>query len=144
MNSLVPTILCVEDETSHALLIKHALKELEIKTSFVHVFDGKAALDYIFKEGEFSDLLTSSPPALILLDLNIPKVEGLAVLQKIKTDPEHAAIPVIIMSSSNSPKEIQAAYEHHANCCLLKPQGFSGLVDMLQGIVNFWLGPHQR
>lgn len=68
-------------------------------------------------------------------------MEGLEVLRKIKANPNYADIPILIMSSSNAPKDVQIAYEAHANCCLLKPQGFGGLVDMLQGVVNFWIAP---
>jgi CheY-like chemotaxis protein len=134
-----PIILCVEDEPAHALLLKHALNEIDIKTHFVHVLDGQAALDYVFREGSFSDITSSPTPALIFLDLNVPKVEGIEILKKFKSSPDYADIPVVVMSSSNAPQDVRIAYENHANCYLLKPQGFGDLIGMLKGVVGFWL-----
>ncbi len=143
MSTAIPLILCIEDEPAHALLIKHALKELDGEFSFAHISDGRAAIDYLFGVGESGDRTSYPVPALVLLDLNIPKVAGVEVLRRIKGDPEYAAIPVLIMSSSTSPQDVQIAYANHANCCLLKPQGFADLIDMLRGVTDFWL-PRQR
>jgi CheY-like chemotaxis protein len=139
MNPFFPVILCVEDMAAHAHLFKHALKEVGTDVSFMHVTDGQAALDYLAQTNEFKEPELAPCPTLVLLDLNIPKIDGMEVLKKIRASASHSHIPVVIMSTSNYHKDIEAAYENNANCYLVKPQDFDDLVDMVKGIVNFWL-----
>ena len=137
-------ILSVEDEPSHAQLIRLALKAAGFQGDFVNVSDGQAALDFLAGKGEDHAPFSTSVPSLILLDLNIPKVDGLEVLKRVKNNPDLSHIPVIILSSSHFSKDIQSAYENSANCYLVKPMGFTDLVALAKGITGFWLGndPH--
>ena len=128
-------LLFVEDNPGDAHLIKEAFKRLSLPHA-VHVLsDGTAVLPYLTKQGEYSE---APVPDLILLDLNMPKKSGIEVLIEIKESPEWQAIPVVILTSSQSPKDVEACYRHHANCVLTKPFEFKGVLDMVTALNAFW------
>ncbi len=132
-------ILLVEDNESHAELIMENLQEHRIANKMHLVQNGKDALDYLFREGAFSNPEDSPRPHIILLDLRLPKVDGLDVLKKVKTEESLSAIPVVILTSSDAGKDIERAYKLHANSYLMKPVKFEDFTEMLKSLGFYWL-----
>ena len=130
-------ILHVEDEENDVLLIQHALTKAGV-TSPVHVAsDGQQALDYLNGQGNYANRAEFPLPYLVLLDLKLPFVPGLDVLKFIRQT--ELPIVVVILSSSESDKDIAAAYRLGANAYLVKPSDISKLADVAKGIKDFWL-----
>jgi len=133
------TILLVEDEEAHATIVKRNFKDLNLANKINHVTDGQAALDYLYQRNTYSAPLSSPRPELILLDLRLPKIDGLEVLKIIKTDPELMRIPVVIMTTSSAEKDITQAYDNYANSYLVKPLDLQQFMPMLESIGFYWL-----
>ncbi|MDJ0837729.1 MAG: response regulator [Acidobacteriota bacterium] len=133
-------ILLVEDNPDHAEIVMHCLEEGQMIDKVLHLMDGKAALEYLFREGPYADSEDSPRPDLILLDLRLPKVSGLDVLKKIKDSQQVQTIPVVILTTSNAPADVNRAYEYHANSYLVKPVDFGKYADMLETLGFYWLG----
>jgi len=133
------TILLVEDEDAHAVIVKRNLNDFKLANKINHVKDGQAALDYLYQRNEYDDPLSSPRPELILLDLRLPKVDGLEVLKTIKTDPELMRIPVVVMTTSSAEKDITQAYDNYANSYLVKPLDLEQFMPMLESIGFYWL-----
>ncbi len=129
-------ILLVEDNRGDVTLITQALAETDIHPDVRHVKDGIEAMQYLRKEAPFLDALK---PAIIILDLNLPRKDGRAVLAEIKSDPALALTPVIIFSSSDAPQDISGCYELHANCYIVKPRDLFGMTEIMRSLVDFWL-----
>lgn len=129
-------ILIVEDNPADARLAVEALKESEISNNISIVQDGVEAISFLKNENGFSD---TPLPDLILLDLNLPKMNGKEVLKIIKNDPNLKRIPVIILTTSDSDQEISATYDLHANCYINKPVGLDQFITVIQSVENFWL-----
>jgi len=132
-------ILLVEDNEAHAKIVERGLKNHRIANRLHHVPDGKAALDYVFRRGEFSDPEVSPRPHVILLDLRLPKVDGLEVLKTIKEDKEARRIPVIVLTTSEAEKDVMTAYDNHANAYLTKPVDFDKFAQQMNDLGFFWL-----
>jgi CheY-like chemotaxis protein len=129
-------ILLVEDNPGDARLAQEALTENHINHILYHVEDGLQALDFLYKRGVYH----SSPrPDLILLDLNLPKIKGHQVLVEIKSDESLKKIPVVILSISQSEKDIERSYELNANCYITKPLDINEFIEVFGRIQNFWL-----
>lgn len=139
MNSDPAIILLVEDEPAHAEIIKRNFQTFRTSTTLKHVSDGEAALDYLYRKNGFSDPDSSPRPVLILLDLRLPKVDGLQVLKTIKTDPGLNDIPVVILSTSASETDIAMAYAGNANSYLVKPLDFTEFCDLLNLLGLYWI-----
>ncbi len=133
------TILLVEDEDAHAAIVKRNFNDFKLANKINHVKDGQAALDYLYQRNQYSDPLSSPRPELILLDLRLPKVDGLEVLKTIKTDPSLTPIPVVIMTTSSAEKDITQAYDNYANSYLVKPLDLQQFMPMLESIGFYWL-----
>ncbi len=140
------TILLVEDNDDHAELVMRTFGKLTDRVRLEHLSDGAQALDYLSARGEYAD---SRPPrpAVILLDLRLPKVDGLEVLRQLKETPDLKSIPVVILTTSAAEADVARAYEHHANAYLVKPIEFSQFSNLLRDLGLFWLvwnkGPAQ-
>ena len=129
-------ILLVEDNPGDVFLIRGAL-ELGLLPKRVHaVSDGEEALDYLDQRGAYQ---AAAQPDLILLDLNLPKINGLAVLEIIKENKRLRHIPVLVLSTSMAERDINACYEHHANCYLTKPRELDEFLDLVQQVESYWL-----
>ena len=128
------TILLVEDEPAHAEIVRRNFETMQIANSLKHVSDGEAALDYLYRHNAFSDPASSPRPGLVLLDLRLPKVDGLQVLKTIKNDPALMNIPVIVLSTSASEADISSAYSNMANSYLVKPVDFSQFSELLESL----------
>ncbi|MFT5219175.1 MAG: two-component system response regulator [Planctomycetota bacterium] len=108
-------LLLVEDNLAHAEMVKRSFEQHKVSNCLKHVEDGQQALDYLFNEGEFTDKEEDPIPHCILLDLRLPKVAGLKVLRRIKTDDNLKKTPVVILTTSVAEQDIARAYEYHAN-----------------------------
>lgn len=133
------TILLVEDEDAHAVIVKRNLSDFKVANKINHVKDGQQALDYLFQREQYADPLSSPRPELILLDLRLPKVDGLEVLKIIKSAPKLVRIPVVIMTTSSAEKDVTEAYDHYANSYLVKPLDLKKFMPMLESIGFYWL-----
>lgn len=128
-------ILLVEDNPGDARLILEAFKDSEITTNINTVTDGEQALHYLQKKNSFAN---SIRPNIIFLDLNLPKVNGLEVLETIKNDVSLKTIPVVILTTSSSDEHIVKSYNLNANCYITKPVDFDKFLDAVKTIEGFW------
>jgi CheY-like chemotaxis protein len=128
-------ILLVEDNPGDVRLIKEALKEGKIENNLDVVIDGEQALSFLYKKGDYLNVIT---PDLILLDLNLPKINGFEVLEKIKNDPQLKVIPVIVLTTSQSERDIIESYALHVNCYVSKPVEYDSFMTVVRSIENFW------
>lgn len=137
-------ILLVEDNPDHAELVRRGFARHSIAIRLVHVEDGASALDYLFQRGPYADPVAHPRPAIILLDLRLPKVDGLTVLQTIKTSSELNRIPVIILTTSQAETDVARAYDYHANSYLVKPVEFPDFVALVRELGCYWLDWNTR
>ena len=131
-------ILLVEDNALDAELTISGLKEGNLANQITWVKDGQQALDYLFREGDYSDR-ANMPPRLVLLDLKMPKVDGIDVLRLIKSDPRTRSIPVVVMTSSEEESDIAKSYELGVNSYVVKPLNFTMLADVTRKAGFYWL-----
>lgn len=132
-------ILLVEDNPDHAQLIMRSFENHRIVNKIYSVGDGEAALDYLFQRDAYSNPEKNPQPHLILLDLRIPKIDGLEVLKEIKNSEKLRRIPVVILTSSEADKDLAKAYDTHANSYLVKPVGFDKFRKMMDDLGFYWL-----
>ncbi len=129
-------ILLVEDNPGDVVLTKEALKDSKILNA-VHVAkDGEVALDMLFRKNQYHDF---ELPDLILLDINLPKIDGREVLATIKNDNLLKLIPVVMLTTSDSDKDVYESYRNYANCYIVKPVDMEKFVTVIASIENFWL-----
>src|ERR1700678_1661756 len=129
-----PTILLVEDNPDDEALTLRAFKRSNIRNEIAVVRDGAEALGYLFPESE-----VTPSPALILLDLNLPKIGGLEVLRRMRADDRPALIPVVVLTSSKLEEDILDSYRNGANAYVRKPVKFSDFTDAVNTLGLFWL-----
>ncbi len=140
MHNQPTTILYVEDSVDHAGLVMRCLEDSPVACIVHLVEDGEAALDYLFRRGDYQDPQSSPTPRVVLLDLRLPKLDGLEVLRTIKTTEALLKIPVVILTSSETYEDIARSYEYHANSYVVKPTDFERFTEMMEFIGLFWLG----
>jgi len=139
MNGEPLTILLVEDNPDHAELVMRNMSDFQVANRIVHVEDGEAALDYLFARGAYADRQGLPLPHLMLLDLRLPKVDGLQVLKEVKIDPRLRTVPVVILTTSDAERDMAMAYEFHANSYLTKPVAFADFSKLLADMGFYWL-----
>jgi two-component system response regulator len=139
MVNQVVEILLAEDSASDAEMTISALKKSNLANKLLHVKDGAAALDYIFAEGIYSDRKIEDKPKLILLDLKMPKVNGIEVLQKIRTDERTKKIPVVVLTSSKEDPDIQKCYDLGVNSYVVKPLEFDEFQRAISNLGLYWI-----
>lgn len=132
-------ILLVEDNPNDAELTKIAFKDAKISNKFYHVKDGEEALELLFKTGRYKDLKTTAPLKLILLDLRLPKVDGIDVLKRIKADPSLKVLPIVILTSSREEKDIVESYQLGVNSYIIKPVDFEKFVEAVKQLSLYWV-----
>ncbi len=132
-------VLLVEDNSQHAEIIYRLLQNLGIPIRFQHVSDGQAALDYLHHRGAYADPLRHPRPHVILLDLRLPKVDGMDVLKQVKSSTSLRTLPVVVLSSSDAKMDIAAAYRQHANSYLVKPIDYDEFSAMIETLGLYWL-----
>jgi len=132
-------VLLVEDDEAHAEIVRRNFEDSRMANILKHVSDGQAALDYLHQRNEFSDPSQAPRPGIILLDLRLPKVDGLEVLKSIKTDPLFSSIPVVILTTSKAEMDMVKAYTLHANSYLVKPVDFTQFTKLMETFGYYWL-----
>lgn len=132
-------ILLVEDNMDDAELAIRALKKNNLVNNLVHLKDGAEALDFIFAMGKYSDRNMDETPKVILLDLKMPKVNGIEVLQKLKSDERTKKIPVVILTSSKEDPDIKTCYELGANSYIVKPVEFDAFAKAVNDLGLYWM-----
>ncbi len=132
-------VLLVEDNPDHTELILRSLEDHRVANRIHCVADGEAALDYLFRRGEYADPHSSPRPHVVLLDLRLPKIDGLDVLRQIRTSDEVATTPVVILTTSKAEQDVARAYEHHANSYLVKPVEFDNFGKLMDDLGFYWL-----
>lgn len=137
-------ILLVEDNSSDAEMTIDALKMNGFNHKILHVKDGAIALDYLFAEGQYSERNLTNSPRVILLDLKMPKVNGIEVLQKIKSDERTRRIPVVILTSSREDPDIQKCYDLGVNSYVVKPVEFDAFRKEIAGLGLYWMIVNQH
>jgi DNA-binding response OmpR family regulator len=137
-------ILLVEDNPNDAELAIRALKKNNLANKVIRVCDGEEALDYIFSRKSFKSMNRLNIPRLILLDLKLPKVDGLDVLKIIKTDQVIKLVPVVVLTSSREEKDMVESYRLGVNSYIVKPVDFDMFMDSVKSIASYWLLTNQQ
>ena len=137
------TILLVEDNPDDELLALRALKKSSIPSEVVDARDGVEALDYVFGRGQYQGRDLSLQPKVVLLDLKLPKLDGLEVLRCIRKDDRTRRVPVVLITSSDEKQDMLDCYESGANSYLNKPVDFDEFVDQIKLLGQYWLGMNQ-
>jgi CheY-like chemotaxis protein len=132
-------ILLVEDDPAHAEIVRRNFERSRIANQLHHVSDGQQALDYLYRRGSFGAGSTAPRPGLILLDLRLPKIDGLEVLRVVKADPALNQIPVVILTTSAAESDMVRAYDCHANSFLVKPVDFTQFIELMEILGYYWL-----
>jgi two-component system, chemotaxis family, response regulator Rcp1 len=129
-------LLLVEDSEPDVRLTIEALREAKVKNRLSVVGDGVEAIEFLRRQGRHTD---APRPDLILLDLNLPRMDGRQVLKTIKNDDNLKQIPVVVLTTSKSEEDVLRAYQLHANCYITKPVDFNRFMEVIKSIENFWL-----
>jgi two-component system response regulator len=137
-------ILLVEDNPDDEILTLRALKKANVANRIEVVRDGAEALDFVFGAGDYAGRDTNDMPQLILLDLKLPKVSGLQVLERIRSDERTKRIPVVILTSSTEEIDIKSGYDLHVNSFVSKPVNFQEFSDVVQRLGLYWLLVNQH
>jgi CheY-like chemotaxis protein len=139
MNGEPFLILLVEDDPAHAEIVLRNLENFRVANRIVHVSDGQEALDYLFHQGQYADPKHFPRPGLVLLDLRLPKMDGLEVLKIAKSDPALSKIPIVILTTSEAESDMARAYECQANSYLVKPVDMPRFASLMQAFEFYWL-----
>lgn len=132
------TILVADDDADDRLMIEDALRENRLANSLVFVHDGEELLAYLRRQGKFADPKASPRPGLILLDLNMPKMDGREALAEIKSDPQLRGIPVVVLTTSKAEEDVYRTYNLGVNSFITKPVSFQALVEITRDLGRYW------
>lgn len=132
------TIVVAEDDPDDRMLIEEAFEENHLKNTVVFVEDGEQLLDYLRCEGEYADQEDRDPVGVILLDLNMPRMDGREALAIIKADPKLHRIPVVVLTTSKAEEDVLRTYDLGVNSFVTKPVTFAGLVDVVRTLSHYW------
>ena len=129
-------VLLVEDDPGDVLMTKEAFEDYKLKNQLHVVNDGAEAMDFLRQQGDYAD---APRPDLVLLDLNLPRMDGREVLQAIKSDPGLASIPVVVLTTSEAEEDVLRSYSLHANAYVTKPVDFERFIDVVRRIDEFFV-----
>jgi len=138
------TILLVEDNPDDEALTIRALRKAHVSNEVIVARDGAEALDYLFAEGAYQGRDTSSQPQIVLLDLKLPKIDGLQVLERIRSDKRTELIPVVILTTSKEEKDLISGYSLGANSYVAKPVDFVEFTEAVKNLGMYWLLINER
>lgn len=131
-------ILIADDDEEDTMLIKDALKESRLKNGVKNVCDGVELMDFLYNRGKFADKDKYPTPGIILLDLNMPKMDGREALRAIKSDEKLRSIPIIVLTTSKAEEDIVKTYNLGVSSFITKPVSFSALVDIMKTLNKYW------
>ncbi|MEV6923734.1 response regulator [Dactylosporangium sp. NPDC051485] len=132
----VAQILLVEDDPGDELMAREAFEDDAVQTVLHVARDGEQALDFIYRRGAHT---TAPRPDFIVLDLNMPRVDGRQVLRQLKTDPSTATIPIVVLTTSGAEEDVTACYNAHTNAYITKPSDYNDFTAVIRRINQFWL-----
>jgi CheY-like chemotaxis protein len=138
MNDVVE-ILLVEDNPNDAKLALHAFKKNHLTNRIHLVRDGEEALDFVFSTGQYAHRVEMPSPKVILLDLKLPKIDGLEVLRRVKSDPRTKSIPVVMLTSSREDQDVIESYSLGVNSYIVKPVDFAQFTESVQSLGMYWM-----
>jgi two-component system response regulator len=144
MNSLAIDILLVEDSLEDAELATHALRRENLANNIFVARDGEEALDFLFCRAAFAQRSFNHPPKLVLLDLKLPKVNGIEVLEQVKGDPRTKTVPVVILTSSREEQDLVRSYSLGVNSYIQKPVDFGRFREIVKTLGLYWLVVNQQ
>ena len=139
MENLPVEILLIEDNIDDAELTIHALKKKNLGNNLIHLKDGEEALEFLYATGKYAGRNLNLQPRMILLDLKMPKLNGMEVLEKVKTEPSTKKIPVVILTSSREDPDLRRCYELGANSYIVKPVDFESFVNAVAELGLYWV-----
>lgn len=134
------SILFVEDNLAHVELMRRSFAQHQSLGTIHHVQDGQSALDFLFRRDRFAGPSPPPHPNVVLLDLRLPKIDGLEVLKEIRASDQFRRLPVVVLSTSDAPSDVAQAYEQQANSYLVKPIDFSQFLQLMADLSAYWLG----
>lgn len=134
------TILLVEDNPAHAELVLRSFEDHRVANRIVHLSNGESALDYLFRRGDFTDPDQTPRPHVVLLDLRLPRMDGLEVLREIRQSDDLRTLPVVILTTSEAKRDVAQAYEQYTNSYVVKPLDFEGFTNLMKDLGFYWLG----
>lgn len=132
-------VLLIEDNPADAELTMHALRKENVANRIVHLADGEQALDFLFCRGAYANRSFADPPRVVLLDIKMPRVDGLDVLRAIKTDARTRSIPVVVMTASREEQDLVQSYQLGVNSYIQKPVDFDRFRDVVRQLGLYWL-----
>ncbi len=138
------TILLVEDTREDELLVMRSLSKINLANHVEIVRDGQQALDYLFREGEFAQRDGPELPMVVLLDLNLPRLSGLEVLARLRSDLRTRLVPIVILTSSDEERDRRQSYESGANSFVRKPLNFDEFAETIARLGLYWLATNQH
>jgi two-component system response regulator len=137
--SPVGPLLCAEDDPDDRLLVKDAFAGVRLVNDLRFVSDGEELLDYLLHRGKYWDKRTNPRPLLVLLDLNMPRMNGREALARIRSEPSLKSLPVVVLTTSSSREDVDAVYAIGGNSYIVKPVTFDGLVRVAEELGRYWL-----
>lgn len=133
-----PVILMADDDEDDRLLVREALAEARVPGELRVVPDGGRLLDYLYRLDEYSEPGRSPRPRLVLVDLNMPRVDGHEALRRIRAEPAFRVLPVVVLTTSRADADIARGYELGANTVITKPASFDGMVELMRALSHYW------
>lgn len=134
------TVLLAEDDPDDRMLALDAFRQNRLGDSLEFVEDGEELIDFLRRKGKYAGLAGSPLPALILLDLNMPRMDGREALREIKADPDLRRIPIVVLTTSRQQEDVYRAYDLGVNSFITKPTSFESLVEVVAALVDYWFG----
>ncbi len=137
------TILLVEDNSQDEMLTLRALRQAKVANRIDVVRDGQQAVDYLFRQGEFADRESPDLPTVVLLDINLPRLSGLDVLERLRADPRTALLPVVMLTSSDDEQDRLKSYRNGANSFVRKPVDFTEFAETVACLGVYWMATNE-
>ena len=137
-HTMAPIVMADDDEED-LMMTEDALRENRVANPFIALYDGEALLDYLYRRGKFAGIKAHPLPCFVLLDLNMPKMDGREALKIIKSDPNLKKIPVIVLTTSRADEDIARSYNTGANSYIAKPVTLDRLVEAMGTLKDYWL-----
>jgi two-component system response regulator len=136
----IPTILVVDDDPADQFLVQEAMRTANLHYSLQLVSDGEEAIEYLYHRGRYAETRKAPRPDLILLDLNMPRMNGRQVARAIKSDPNFRAIPIVVLTTSRLDQDVDELYQAGVNSYIQKPANFDEFTEALRDLSAYWLG----